>query len=76
MAAVRLAARLPRSAVPKRTRSKRAEVLAGLDEGERALFGLVDGERCVGDIVEATGDTAARVAVRLLRLERLGVITF
>ncbi len=74
-AAVRLAARVPRSEVPKRTGSRRA-TRTTLDAQELALLALVDGTRTVGGIIEVTGETAAKVGARLLRLERLGVIAF
>ncbi len=74
-AAVRLAARVPSSEVPKRTGSRRATRTTH-DAQELALLALVDGTRTVGGIIAVTGETAAKVGARLLRLERLGVIAF
>ena len=75
VAAVRLAARIPRDEVPRRTKAGR-NAGAALGEADRALLALVDGKRTVGAIIERTGSTSARVGSGLCRLERLGLIAF
>ena len=74
-AAVRLAARIPRSEVPRRT-SAAAAAGASLGESDLALLELIDGRRTVGAIVERSGETSARVGAGLCRLERLRLIAF
>jgi len=73
LTAVRLAARVPRSEVPRLLVSRQKIGQVRLDDDERDLLTFVDGSRTVGVIAR---ETAAAVGTVLCRLERLGIIEF
>ncbi len=76
LTAVRLAARVPRSEVPRLLVSRRKIGQVRLDDDERDLLTFVDGSRTVGAIARETGETGETVGAVLCRLERLGIIEF